>query len=193
MPRSPLRAPRGDRGGPQAEDLEAVDYAPLAGGDWEVSTPQAQGLDPARVARFYRDAAELETLYGLLIVKNGYLIAEKYFNAGSIGQVSSRQSMTKSLTSALVGFALEQGCLSSVDQKMMEFFPELVDQIQDPRKMQITIRQMLQMRAGYPWEESSPETFELLATGFRPSNLVDVPLVRDPALHGVDPTAPRGA
>lgn len=47
-------------------------------------------------------------------------------------------------------------------------------------KNEITIRQMLQMRVGYPWEESGPELFELLTTGFRPSKLVDVPLVHDP-------------
>jgi CubicO group peptidase (beta-lactamase class C family) len=63
---------------------------------------------------------------------------------------------------------------------MMDFFPELADQITDPRKNQITIRQMLQMRAGYPWEESTAGLLELLYTGFRPSTLVDVPLVRDP-------------
>jgi CubicO group peptidase (beta-lactamase class C family) len=39
---------------------------------------------------------------------------------------------------------------------------------------------MLQMRTGYPWEESSAELFDLLFRGFRPSNLVEVPLVRDP-------------
>lgn len=53
----------------------AVDYTPLPGEDWEVSTPTEQGLDPALVADFYRSAAELETLYGLLVIKNGYLIA----------------------------------------------------------------------------------------------------------------------
>ena len=104
---------------PQAENLESVEYAPLRGDDWPVSTPAEQGLDPALVARFYQNAAELETLYGLLIVKNGYLIAEKYFNKGSIGQVSGRQSATKSFTSALVGIALDQGCLTSVDQKVL--------------------------------------------------------------------------
>ncbi|MEJ2013219.1 MAG: serine hydrolase [Anaerolineales bacterium] len=88
--------------------------------------------------------------------------------------------MTKSYTSALVGIALDQGYLKSVDQKMMEFFPELADRIRDRRKNDITIRHMLQMRAGYPWEESTKQLFELLYTGFRPSNLIDVPLVRNP-------------
>ena len=167
-------------GGPSAAELETVDYAPLPGSDWPVSTPAEQGLDPMLVAELYHNAEQLETLYGLLVLKNGHLVAEKYFHGKSVDQLSSRASVTKSITSALVGIALEQGCLSSVDQKMMEFFPELVDQIQDPRKMQITIRQMLQMRAGYPWEESSAELFDLMFSGFRSRNLVDVPLVRDP-------------
>ena len=166
--------------GPSTEDLLAVDYTPLPGDDWEVSTPAEQGLDPMLVAELYYHAAELETLYSLLVIKNSYLIAEDYFNEGSINQKDRMQSVTKSYTSALVGIALEQGYLSSVEQKMMDFFPELADQITDPRKEQITIRHMLQMRAGYPWEESTAELFEMLYSGFRPSLLVEVPLVRAP-------------
>jgi CubicO group peptidase (beta-lactamase class C family) len=166
--------------GPSAEELAAVVYTPLPNDEWVVSTPEEQGLDPTLVARLYYNAAELETVYSVLVFKNGYLIAEDYFNGGSPEQTVNVHSVTKSITSALVAIALEEGCLSSLDQRMMEFFPELADQISDPRKGQITIRQMLQMRGGYPWEESAPELFELLATGFRPSNLVDVPLVRDP-------------
>ncbi|MFN2290164.1 MAG: serine hydrolase domain-containing protein [Anaerolineae bacterium] len=170
-------------GGPSAAELAAIDYAPLAGGDWAVSTPEEQGLDPDLLAQFYYDAAQLESIYGLLVIKNGQLIAEKYFHEGSIDQMSSRASVTKSVTSALIGIALDQGCLESVDQKMMEFFPELAGQIRDPRKEQITIQQLLQMRAGYPWEESSPELMELLFTGFRPSSLVAVPLAYDPGTY----------
>lgn len=148
--------------GPSTEDLAAVDYAPLSGDDWRVSTPAEQGLDPLLVSRLYLDAAELETLYGLLVIKNGHLIAEGYFNEGSVEQLSARQSVTKSYTSALVGIALDQGCLSSVDQKMMDFFPEFADQIDDPRKEQITIRDLLQMRAGYPDEEHETLYFDIL-------------------------------
>jgi CubicO group peptidase (beta-lactamase class C family) len=166
--------------GPSDEDLEAVDYTPLQREDWEVSTPAEQRLDPRLVAELYYNAAELESIYGLLVIKDGKLIAEEYFHEGAVDRKDNRQSVTKSFTSALVGIALDQGYLSSVDQKMMEFFPELADQITDPRKEQITIRQMLQMRAGYPWEESTPELFEVLYTGFRPSTLVDVPLTYDP-------------
>ena len=65
--------------GPSAADLAAVDYTPLPADDWKVSTPEGQGLDPMLVAELYLHAAELETLYGLLVVKNGHLVAEGYF------------------------------------------------------------------------------------------------------------------
>jgi CubicO group peptidase (beta-lactamase class C family) len=166
--------------GPSNRALEAVDYAPLSEDDWEVSTPAEQGLDPMLVAKMYYNAGELETIYSLLVIKNGYLVAEEYFNEGSIDQLSKRASVTKSYTSALVGLALEQGCLSSVDQKMLDFFPELTDQITDPRKEQITIRQMLQMRAGYPWEETDPALWEAMWTGDHVPLIVHFPLTSDP-------------
>ena len=166
--------------GPSIEDLLAIDYTPLPGDDWEASTPAEQGLDPMLVARVYYSAAELETLYSLLVIKNGYLIAEDYFNEGSIDQKDRLQSVTKSYTSALVGIALEQGYLSSVDQKMLDFFPEVADQITDPRKEQITIQELLQMRAGYPWEESDPAFWDGLLSGHYPPLIEEFPLVADP-------------
>jgi CubicO group peptidase (beta-lactamase class C family) len=128
----------------------------------------------------YHTAAKLETLYGLLVVKNGHLVAEGYFNEGSVEQLSRRQSVTKSYTSALVGIALDQGHLSSVDQKMVEFFPDVVDRISDPRKEQITIQDMLQMRAGYPWEETDPTFWDALWSGSYLHAIADIPLTKNP-------------
>jgi CubicO group peptidase (beta-lactamase class C family) len=166
--------------GPSTTDLEAVDYAPLPGEDWAMSKPAEQGLDPMLVAELYLNAAELETLYGLLVIKNGHLVAEKYFNEGSIEQKARLQSATKSVTSALVGIALDQGCLSSVEQRLLDFFPEVAGQITDPRKEQITIRDMLQMRAGFPWEETHPALWEGLLSGRYVPLIEAFPLVTDP-------------
>ncbi|UCG43007.1 MAG: serine hydrolase [candidate division WOR-3 bacterium] len=162
-----------------------VDYTPQTGGDWEVSTPAAEGLDPTLVDVFYSEATYLPTLYGLLVVKNGKLIAEKYFNEGSIGQLSGRQSTTKSFTSACVGLAFQEGYLSSVDQKMMDFFPEYADSITDPRKNDITIRHLLQMRGGYPDEERESNYLRRLfyEQPWPPrmvQHLADFPLSSDP-------------
>jgi CubicO group peptidase (beta-lactamase class C family) len=166
--------------GPSPEDIASVDYTPLPGDDWEVSTPTEQGLDPMLVGEMYLNAADLDTIYSLLVIKNGYLIAEDYFNEGSADQKDRLQSVTKSFTSALVGIALEQGCLLSVDQKMLDFFPEVTSEITDPRKEQIMLRNMLEMRAGYPNEEDDPALWDGLLSGHYPPLIEAFPLVSDP-------------
>jgi CubicO group peptidase (beta-lactamase class C family) len=165
---------------PRPEELAKVNYKPLSGNNWKVSTPEEQGLNPMLVKELYFDADHLETIYGLLVIKNGCLVAEKYFNGGSVDQKVRLASVTKSYTSALVGIAIDQGYLSSVDQKMIDFFPELAGQVTDKRKEQITIGDMLKMRAGYPWEEMTEEHFKILYTGFRPGLLINFPLTMDP-------------
>ena len=164
-----------------SEELKKVNYTPLVREDWQSSTPKEQGLDPMLVAELYNDAAHLKTLYGLLVIKSNRLIAEGYFNNASVDQLSSRASVTKSVTSALLGIAIEQGYIKNVEQKMIEFFPEVVDNIIDERKKSITIKEMLQMRAGYPWEETDTTYWNALWTGKYIDKIVELPLTID---HG---------
>lgn len=60
----------------------------------------------------------------------------------------------------MVGLALDKGYIGSIDDRMLDFFPDVAWQVTDPRKKQITIRNMLEMRAGYPWEEENAAAWE---------------------------------
>lgn len=62
--------------GPSTTDRAAVDYTPLTDGDWQTSTPGEQGLDPNLIAQLYLDAEDVETIHSLLVVKDGYLVAD---------------------------------------------------------------------------------------------------------------------
>ncbi|MBN2163708.1 MAG: serine hydrolase [Pontiellaceae bacterium] len=166
--------------GPTTKDLSAVNYAAHSNGLFQVSTPEEEGVDRSLLDDLYWNASRLENVYGVLVFKNNRLVAEQYFHGGAPDQQVNIHSVTKSINSSLVGIALERGDIKSLDQPMMAFFPELADQVKDPRRNEITIRQMLQMRAGYPWEESTEELFNLLMTGFHNDTLIRVPLVRDP-------------
>ena len=165
---------------PTTEELKSVEYTPLTRNDWKTSTPEEQGLDAMQVAELYNDAVHMETLYGLLVIKNGYLIAEGYFNGMSVEQLSKRASITKSYISALFGIAVNQGFIKSLDQKMIEFFPEVADHITDERKKSITVREMLQMRGGYPWEETDSVYWNAIWSGKYINKIVDIPLTKDP-------------
>ncbi len=165
---------------PDPDELASVNYAPLRRDDWPVSNPEDQQLDPSILAELYLEASRLETIYSLLIVKSGQLIAEDYFNGGSADDKARLQSVTKSYTSALVGIALDQGCLPHLDARVVDFFPTVADQIRDDRKRTITLRHLLQMRSGYPWEESDPSLWDGLLSGRYPPLIAHFPLVADP-------------
>ena len=156
-------------------------YTPTSTNDgWQIATPAGQGVDEAVLDTAYREARNLPNLFSLLVVKNGYLVAERYFNGARINQPFDTASVTKSFTSALAGIALRDSLLTSVDQKMFEFFPEIDWQQLDGRKSLITIRQMLQMRSGYPWEEFDGYLDRLLSTSERIDLAAEFPLVADP-------------
>lgn len=155
-------------------------HEPREAGDWDLSSPEEQGLDPGLVNDLFHNAEALPNLYGLLIVKNGYLVAEEYFNSRDMDSYAERASVTKSYTSALTGIAIREGYIESIDQAMMDFFPELSPRIDDPRKKQITIRQILKMRSGYPWEEHTEYLDPLFSTRSWVPLLVKFPLMYDP-------------
>ncbi len=159
---------------------QPMNYRPMRDGGWVISTPEQQGLEAEHIAALYKNADKQDTLYSLLVIKNGFLVAEQYFNGGSAEEKTLIQSASKSYISALVGIAIEQGCLSGIDQKMLEFFPELYGKVRDPEKREITLRQMLQMRTGYPDEETDAVYLEALYRGFGTPLIEDFPLVSPP-------------
>jgi CubicO group peptidase (beta-lactamase class C family) len=156
-------------------------YVPTTANDgWQVATPAGQGVDEAALDTAYQEARQLPNIFSLLVVKNGYLIAERYFNGARINEAFDTASVTKSFTSALAGIALRDNLLTSIDQRMFEFFPEIAWQQLDSRKSSITIRHMLQMRSGYPWEEFDGYLDRILSTSERIDLLAEFPLVADP-------------
>ena len=159
----------------------SLDYEPVVRNDgWLISTPSEQGMDPDKFNNVYEEAEIISNIYSLLVVKNGYLIAEKYFNGSSINRATPTASVTKSYISALAGIAIREQVLTGVDQKMMEFFPEFDWQELDPRKSQVTLRQILQMRSGYPWEEFDGYQDILFSTPDWIPLIREFPLTGDP-------------
>jgi len=127
--------------------------------NWGLSTPEAQGVDSRKLLEMFQDikAKGGSDLHSILIVKNGYLITESYLPPYHRETLHNVKSATKSILSALVGIALEKKFLRSLDQKVVEFYPEYVS---EPQKKEITLRHLLTMTAGLAWsydqETASP-------------------------------------
>jgi CubicO group peptidase (beta-lactamase class C family) len=139
---------------------EEISFTPVNCNDgWEVSTPEDQDLDSQLLHKAYKDSSNLPYMRSVLVVRNGYLVAERYFHSATIDGAVYVASVTKSFLSALVGIALKEGYIKSVDQPMMDYFPEYKAGTVDQAKYEITIRQLLQMRAGY-WHDSQDERWQ---------------------------------
>ena len=104
---------------------------------------------------------EIETEYnntaGLVVQKNAKLIYEKYFNGYKETDTIHTFSVTKSITSILIGMAIDQGYIKSVDQKVLEFFPDYAIKRGEKTIQDITLKNILTMTAPYKYK-SEPYT-----------------------------------
>ena len=91
-------------------------------------------------------------LYAIAVTKNHALVYEHYFNQKSSADLFNDQSLTKGIMSILMGIAIDKGFVSSLDEKIIRFFPEL-KQDADQRKQTITIRQIMNQASGLYHED----------------------------------------
>lgn len=83
-----------------------------------------------------------------LIVKNGYLVFEKYYNNNHKDNYHILCSSTKSITGILTGIMLKQHYIDSIGEKIIDILPEYKDLNEDPRLSQLTIEHILTFTAG---------------------------------------------
>lgn len=98
--------------------------------------------------RIEQQAERMPRLHSLLISQHGEVVYEKYFNGRTASQPANLKSASKSVISALVGIALDQGYLEDIDQPLSDFFPEYADTDLNGRLETITVRNLLTMQAG---------------------------------------------
>jgi len=124
---------------------------------WEQSTPEAQGIDSHSLIRaLSRVRDEGINLHSLIMVRNGHVIVEAYVHPYDEDTLHDVKSVSKSVLSALVGIAREEGILNSLDQTVSAYFPEYISDDMDARKRSITLRHLLTMTSGLDLDENGP-------------------------------------
>ena len=125
---------------------------------WEVVPPQSQSMNPVILDALTDkiESGQMGLISSLLIVRNKKIVYEEYFRDMTDVTLHNIYSVTKSFTSAMIGIALREGKINSIADKIYGLFPEY-DTFQNmtPYKDSITIEHLLQMRAGYRWDEIS--------------------------------------
>ena len=94
---------------------------------------------------------------GIVVLKNGERVYEGYFDGFNSEDTVHVMSVTKSITSALSGIAIDKGCIRSIDQKVLEFFPDYTLKRGEKTLQNVTIKNLLTMTAPYKYK-SEPYT-----------------------------------
>ncbi len=154
-------------------------YWPTNG--WRTALPQTQGMDPEKLQRMFAAIEEQNlNVRSLVIVRNGYIVAESYqppFNEDTRHEL---YSCTKSFVSALVGIAIAEGHLEGVDKSMLEYFPDYDFTNTDTRKSTMTIEHLLSMTSGLDWPEGDPIYQKLWISQDWVQFVLDRPMVTEP-------------
>lgn len=129
------------------------DYWPTAG--WRTAPLAEVGMDPKVLAVLDTNVAYHPQLRSLLVVRHGYLVYERYWN-GDAYSGQEAFSVTKSFTSALVGIALGDHHLTSLDQTVGELLAAHLPPNADPRLAKVTVQQLLTMTSGLACDDLSP-------------------------------------
>jgi CubicO group peptidase (beta-lactamase class C family) len=129
------------------------DYWPTK--EWKNSIPEKQTMNSNKLIEMDNYIKQkLPFIRSVLVVKNGYLVFEKYYQHYSKKDHFVICSDTKTVTSALIGIAIKEGYIKGVNQKITEFFPEFITNQSDPKLKEISIENLLTMTSGISWDDN---------------------------------------
>lgn len=156
------------------EDSSEFQFTPYS---WSTSTPAAQDVNTQILDSAFIAAENLGYMDALLVIRNGYLIAERYYNGYTVNTPHNIKSVSKSFLSAMTGIAIKKGYIT-LEDKVMDYFPEYVYDSMDVRKYDITIDDLMIMRMGIDTEENN--LLDVLETSNWIKTTIELPLLSAP-------------
>ena len=120
---------------------------------WQSADPSTLGLDQEKLNAALTEAGNKSFINSVLVIRHGKIAAERYYNGFDQNKPQNVRSVSKSFLSAMIGIAVSDSLLS-IDQKVMDFYPEYKNYVQDPRINNITIKELLNMKGGFDTDEN---------------------------------------
>jgi CubicO group peptidase (beta-lactamase class C family) len=125
---------------------------------WKISSLSDQGLDTKKIesiANQMLTEERFENVLSMLILKNGKLVHEAYSPYVQRNTLHWMASITKAVTSTLIGIAIDKGFIESVNSGVGDHLPEFKNAIKDPEFNKIKIKHIMSMSSGLDWTERS--------------------------------------
>lgn len=134
---------------------ELPSYWPTDG--WKYASPEDVGMDSSTLEDMVEDIESQPSniqLDSVVVIKDGYIVFERYFNDYTKETPHIIYSCTKSFVSTIFGIAHENGAIPSLDTRLLDIFPDTQPANVDEWKKSITIMNLLMMSAGFEARDS---------------------------------------
>lgn len=140
---------------PSIDDAPQFDFNTVPNGTpapWEIDEHYNKAVLPKAVT----DNLEETKASALLVIKNGKIVHEQYWNDHNASSLMNSFSMAKGILGMLVGAAIDEGKIKSEDQLFSNFYPEYAE---DEFGKYLTLKHLMQMQAALDWEEEYHHPF----------------------------------
>lgn len=95
---------------------------------------------------------DYSNIAGMVVLKDGKTLYEKYFNECTVTSRIHVYSVTKSILSILIGIAIDKGYIKSINQKILDFFPDYIIKRGEKTIQNVTLKNLLTMTAPYKYK-----------------------------------------
>ena len=156
---------------------------PSSSETWQTAAPEEVGIDSVPLSEMFEFVRERQIpVHSIQIVRRGRLVLDAYFYPYDGRTRHDVASVTKSITSTLVGLAIERGHIRDVQQPVLDFFPGRTIAGLDERRRKQTLENLLTMKSGWDcgFEPNEARLFEMRRRPDWIQFMLDLPMVAEP-------------
>lgn len=161
------------------DDLKYFDYETIESNDEKSPWNERDNI----INTFSNEFEELNKEYGTVayvVIHQDTIIAEKYYKGYTASSASNSFSMAKTFVSMMMNKALELGYINSLDDKVIDYIPELKGEFAS----EVRIIDLASMTSGLKWDEGTSDPFSPVAKQYFVSDVEELilnqPIIEKP-------------
>nr|WP_321453202.1 serine hydrolase [uncultured Carboxylicivirga sp.] len=153
---------------PGIEDYKIFENREVKASNHPFEWPKSTTYNQAELASNERDTLEHYQTIAYLVIQNDSIVYEEYWDDYDANSYSNSFSAAKSIVSLLIGAAIDDGYIQSVDEKVGDFLPYM----KEGKNNELTIRNLLTMSSGSNWDESYSSPLSMTTKAYYGDDLV---------------------
>lgn len=154
---------------------------------WATASISDFGIKEQELTRLITDvnSNKLVNTHSVLIAQENKLVFETYFEGVNVNIPHDLRSASKSISSAIIGIAIDDKIISGVDEKLYDFIPNALQYTKDSLKSKISIKDLLTMSSGLDVNNLASEDYYQNSNNSKPwlTTVLEAPMVNEPGTY----------